>query len=147
MSHLKKKRRKKKRDQLSGSPWEHFITSSYYLDSVGGTFVGHITSQSLGDGSVIGVSPSLIKFPGSPHPSQTRCLDTDGHVSQHESHSLVFKNGDAESLSLHGIFHGFIVSSLSQTNGTSSHLGGKQVSLFFLQISDKTVAKIERIWF
>ena len=65
----------------------------------------------------------LVSHPSGLHITETGRLDADGHVSQHESNSLVVHDWNSESLSLHGVLGSLIKGTLGNADGSGGNWG------------------------
>lgn len=60
-----------------------------YLNSVAGHLIGDVPGEGLGDRGIVGVSATLVYFPGGSLVGHPRQLHLHRHLSQEEGHSLV----------------------------------------------------------
>lgn len=102
-----------------------------YLHGVCGTFVSNVCGVTFCDTSCQRISNAVVGFPGRFHPRQTCGIDSNCHIGQHKSDSLMFGDGFAKSFPLESVFCRFVKSSLRQTNSAGRNLRNIHSSLSF----------------
>ena len=75
------------------TPTHPYTYTCTHLHCVSRILICNIAGEGLGDRGVIGVPPTLVTLPGCTVSKQPSCLNSNSHVCQYKSHSLVLRRG------------------------------------------------------